>query len=66
MRGTTIGTLLGVLPGGGALLASFAAYTFEKKISRRTRSGSARAKSKASQRPSPPTMPARKPPSFRC
>jgi TctA family transporter len=34
MRGTTIGTMLGVLPGGGALLSAFAAYTFEKKISR--------------------------------
>ena len=34
MRGTIIGSILGVLPGGGALLASFAAYAFEKKISR--------------------------------
>jgi putative tricarboxylic transport membrane protein len=32
LRGTTLGSLLGVLPGGGALLASFAAYTMEKKI----------------------------------
>jgi len=32
LRGTTLGSLLGVLPGGGALLASFAAYTVEKKI----------------------------------
>jgi TctA family transporter len=31
LRGTTLGSLLGVLPGGGALLASFAAYTLEKK-----------------------------------
>ncbi|MEK8050273.1 tripartite tricarboxylate transporter permease [Ideonella sp. DXS22W] len=31
LRGTTLGSLLGVLPGGGALLASFAAYTVEKK-----------------------------------
>ncbi len=31
LRGTSIGSLLGVLPGGGALLASFAAYTIEKK-----------------------------------
>src|SRR5204863_6667476 len=30
-RGTALGSLLGVLPGGGALLASFAAYTVEKK-----------------------------------
>ena len=31
VRGTALGSLLGVLPGGGALLASFAAYTVEKK-----------------------------------
>ncbi len=31
LRGTAIGSILGVLPGGGALLASFAAYTLEKK-----------------------------------
>ncbi len=34
LRGTTLGSILGVLPGGGALLASFAAYAFEKKVSR--------------------------------
>jgi putative tricarboxylic transport membrane protein len=33
-RGTIIGSLLGILPGGGAVIASFAAYTFEKKISK--------------------------------
>jgi putative tricarboxylic transport membrane protein len=32
LRGTAIGSILGVLPGGGALLASFAAYTVEKKL----------------------------------
>lgn len=31
LRGTALGSLLGVLPGGGALLAAFAAYTIEKK-----------------------------------
>ncbi len=31
-RGTILGSLLGVLPGGGALLASFASYTVEKKL----------------------------------
>ncbi len=31
-RGTGIGTVLGILPGGGALLASFASYTIEKKL----------------------------------
>src|SRR5471030_2648907 len=34
LRGTTLGSALGILPGGGALLASFAAYTFEKKVSK--------------------------------
>jgi len=34
LRGTGIGSLLGILPGGGAVLASFASYTIEKKISR--------------------------------
>ncbi len=32
LRGTALGSLLGILPGGGALLAAFAAYTVEKKI----------------------------------
>ncbi|HBZ57965.1 MAG TPA: hypothetical protein DEO49_02280 [Sutterella sp.] len=32
VRGTLIGSLLGVLPGGGALLSSFASYTLEKKL----------------------------------
>jgi TctA family transporter len=31
LRGTSLGSILGVLPGGGALLSSFAAYTLEKK-----------------------------------
>src|SRR2546427_8967249 len=34
LRGTAIGSFLGILPGGGALLASFAAYTLEKKVSK--------------------------------
>lgn len=32
VRGTAIGSLLGVLPGGGALLSSFASYSMEKKL----------------------------------
>ena len=32
LRGTTLGSALGILPGGGALLAAFAAYALEKKI----------------------------------
>jgi TctA family transporter len=35
MRGTALGTVLGMLPGGGATLSSFAAYTVEKKLSKR-------------------------------
>lgn len=31
LRGTAIGSALGILPGGGALLSAFAAYTIEKK-----------------------------------
>jgi TctA family transporter len=34
MRGTALGSALGILPGGGALLASFGAYTLEKKVSK--------------------------------
>src|SRR5262252_797196 len=33
-RGTAMGSLVGILPGGGAVIASFAAYTFEKKIAK--------------------------------
>ena len=33
-RGTALGSILGILPGGGALLASFAAYMFEKKVAK--------------------------------
>ena len=32
LRGTALGSALGILPGGGALLAAFAAYALEKKI----------------------------------
>lgn len=33
-RGTVLGFMLGVLPGGGAIVASFASYAVEKKFSR--------------------------------
>jgi putative tricarboxylic transport membrane protein len=33
-RGSLIGSALGVLPGGGAVISSFAAYTFEKRVAR--------------------------------
>ncbi len=34
MRGTLIGTIFGVLPGGGATIASFSAYALEKRIAK--------------------------------
>jgi TctA family transporter len=34
VRGTLLGSILGILPGGGAVLASFAAYTVEKKLAK--------------------------------
>jgi TctA family transporter len=34
LRGTLCGSLLGILPGGGAILSSFTAYMLEKKSSR--------------------------------
>ncbi|MDQ0303297.1 tripartite tricarboxylate transporter permease [Ancylobacter polymorphus] len=34
LRGTFLGSFLGILPGGGAILSSFSAYSIEKKISR--------------------------------
>ena len=34
LRGTALGSVLGILPGGGAMLSSFAAYSLEKKVSR--------------------------------
>ena len=32
LRGTAVGSVLGILPGGGAILAAFASYTVEKKL----------------------------------
>ncbi|MVA27306.1 tripartite tricarboxylate transporter permease (plasmid) [Agrobacterium vitis] len=34
LRGTALGSVLGILPGGGAVLSSFGAYALEKKISK--------------------------------
>ncbi len=34
LRSTALGSVLGILPGGGSLLASFAAYTMEKKLAK--------------------------------
>ena len=33
-RGTILGSILGILPGGGSVIAAFAAYTLEKKLSK--------------------------------
>jgi putative tricarboxylic transport membrane protein len=33
-RGTALGSIIGILPGAGAVIASFASYTLEKKLSR--------------------------------
>ena len=35
LRGTALGSVLGILPGGGAMLSSFASYALEKRLSRR-------------------------------
>jgi TctA family transporter len=32
LRGTALGSALGILPGGGAMLASFASYSMEKRL----------------------------------
>jgi putative tricarboxylic transport membrane protein len=34
LRGTALGSALGVLPGGGAILAAFASYTVEKRVAK--------------------------------
>jgi putative tricarboxylic transport membrane protein len=34
IRGTALGSVLGILPGGGHILASFASYSAEKRLSR--------------------------------
>ncbi|WP_105436979.1 tripartite tricarboxylate transporter permease [Neorhizobium sp. T25_13] len=34
LRGTMVGSVLGLLPGGGAMISSFASYAMEKRLSR--------------------------------
>jgi TctA family transporter len=34
LRGTALGSVLGILPGGGHILAAFASYSIEKRVSR--------------------------------
>jgi len=36
LRGTALGSALGILPGGGHILASFGSYSLEKRISKRS------------------------------
>jgi putative tricarboxylic transport membrane protein len=68
LRGTALGSLLGILPGGGAVMAAFAAYTLEKKtvLASPVKYLLAKATSAVWPRPRRPTTPARKPHSFRC
>jgi putative tricarboxylic transport membrane protein len=65
MRGTAVGSVLGILPGGGAVLASFASYTIEKRC-RTTPRSLATVPSPGLPDRNPPTMPAPRPRSFRC
>jgi putative tricarboxylic transport membrane protein len=37
VRGTALGSVLGILPGAGHVLASFGAYSIEKRVSKRSR-----------------------------
>ncbi|MEP9378047.1 tripartite tricarboxylate transporter permease [Aquabacter sp. CN5-332] len=37
LRGTILGSFLGILPGGGAMLSSFASYSIEKKFAKDSR-----------------------------
>lgn len=34
LRGTVLGSILGILPGGGAILSSFASYALEKRLAK--------------------------------
>ena len=36
-RGTLLGSILGILPGGGSIIAAFASYSLEKKLSKNPR-----------------------------
>jgi TctA family transporter len=65
LRGTLIGSALGILPGSGSILGSFAAYSIEKR-SRRIAPSLAKARSRALPRRSRRTMPARKRLLFHC
>jgi TctA family transporter len=64
VRGTAVGSLFGVLPGGGSVITAFASYALEKRPPRRRKS-SARGPSPVSRRRNPQTMPRRRRRSFR-
>ena len=66
VRGTAIGAAFGILPGGGPTIAAFSAYSLEKKVSRRRRSGSAKARSRAWRRRNRPTTRRRRRAPSRC
>jgi TctA family transporter len=64
LRGSVIGSLLGILPGGGPVIAQFAAYALDKKVSKyKTRSAPARSRAWPDRRR--PTRRRRAPASFR-
>ena len=65
-RGTVLGSILGILPGGGAVIAAFAAYTFEKKMSKDPGALRPAARSRAWRRRKAPTTRRRRPRSSRC
>ena len=63
-RGTILGFLLGILPGGGAVVALFASYALEKRLSKMPeRFGHGAIEGVAG--PNPPTTPPPAAPSFR-
>jgi len=64
LRGTCVGTMLGILPGGGAALPPSPPTPWRRRC-RGTRSGSGPASSRGSPRPSRPTTPAPRPASSR-
>ena len=65
LRGTGSGSVLGILPGGGAMLSSFASYTVEKR-SPRIHHSSARARSRVWPDRNRPTTRARRRRSSHC
>lgn len=65
LRGTAIGSALGILPGGGAILAAFASYTVEKRVSKNPEEFGHGAVAGVAG-PNRPTMPAPRPRSSHC